>query len=396
MPRTRNLRSPLRGTEFLCILLGENVASNQRRSTRAALLAVVAAGALVVSACGGTTTNPNAAISSAPASPGVAATGGSSSGPAGTSVPASGKGSASAASSAALTSGSAASTTAAAGGNGQPAPLDLKLPADPTLAASVPAKIKAAGQLIIATDATYAPNEFLVNGAGSPVGMDVDLGTAIAQVLGLKVEFKKAGFDGILAGINAGRFDLSLSSFTDNVDREKVVNFVNYFNAGTSTMVLAGNPLKINSDLDLCGKKVGAENGTTQLSMLQKADSDDSVVKVCTSAGKPAPTAQGYPTQTDVNGALLAGRIDAYLADSPVVAYAVKQTGAKFQTVGKDIGVAPYGIAVPKEPAALTPAIQKALQKLIDNGSYTKILTNWGVASGGVKTATINAAGSKK
>jgi len=271
--------------------------------------------------------------------------------------------------------------------------LDLKLSADPALSATLPAKIKAAGTITIATDASYAPNEFLLDGSQTPVGMDVDLGTAISQVLGVKPVFMIAGFDGIIAGINAGRYDLSLSSFTDNVDREKVVNFVNYFNAGTSTMVLAGNPQKINSSADLCGKKVGAENGTTQLKMIQTVDADDSVVKLCKAAGKPAPIAQGYPTQTDVNGALLAGRIDVYLADSPVVAYAVKQTGGKFQTVGADVGIAPYGIAIPKASTELTTAVQKALQKLIDDGSYGKILANWGVSSGAVKTATINAAG---
>ena len=157
-------------------------------------------------------------------------------------------------------------------------------------------------------------------------------------------------------------------------------------------MVLAGNPKNITTITDLCGLPVGAENGTTQLAQLNDATVDGSVVKACTDAGKPAPIAQGYPTQSDVNSALIAGRIDAYLADSPVVDYAVKVTGDKFQKVGEDQDAAPYGIAVPKTPAELTPALQATVQKLIDSGAYQKILDNWGVSSGAITQSAINAA----
>ncbi|MGI8417206.1 MAG: ABC transporter substrate-binding protein [Nakamurella sp.] len=256
----------------------------------------------------------------------------------------------------------------------------------------MPSKLKAAGKIVIATDATYPPNEFLPEGAGSPVGMDIDLGNAIGQLLGLKVDWQKAGFDGILAGINAGRYDMSLSSFTDTKDREKQVNFVTYFRAGVSTMVPKGNPEKINTYADLCGKSVGAENGTTELDMLTKPDVDLSIVKSCKDAGKQPPKAQGYPKQTDVNSALDAGRIEAYLADTPVVDYAVKVTGDKFEKVGKDQGIAPYGIAIPKNPAELTPLVQQAVQKLMDDGDYAKILSNWGVQAGAITKSEVNKA----
>jgi len=256
----------------------------------------------------------------------------------------------------------------------------------------VPASIASKGTLTIATDASYAPNEFLKNGEGDPIGMDVDLGNAIAQVLGLKTEWKNTTFNGIIAGINAGRYDLSLSSFTDTKEREQQVNFVTYLTAGVSIVVAKGNPENINAAVDLCGKKVGAETGTTEEDMLTKADVDDSVVKVCKDAGKDAPQYSGYPNQSDVNAALAAGRLDAYMADTPVAEYAVATTGDKFEKVGKDVGVAPYGIAVPKDPAGLTTAIQKALQKLMDDGSYQKILDNWGLGDSAIKTAEVNKA----
>lgn len=273
-----------------------------------------------------------------------------------------------------------------------PSPLNLNLTKDDTIAAALPDKYKQSGTIVVATDASYAPNEFLPEGSNDPIGMDIDLANALGQVMGLKVTIEPASFDGIIAGINAGRYDMSLSSFTDTKAREESVNFVTYFNAGTSTMVLAGNPQNIKTITDLCGRPVGAENGTTQLALLNDATVDGSVVKACTDAGKPAPVAQGFPKQTDVNSALAAGRIDAYMADSPVVAYAVKQTGDKFEKVGDDQGTAPYGIALPKDPAALTTTVQQAMQKLIDSGAYQKILDNWGVSSGAITTSVVNGA----
>ncbi len=254
----------------------------------------------------------------------------------------------------------------------------------------MPAAIKAKGTVVIASDATYAPNEFTASGSDKIIGMDADLGTAIGKVLGLNVDFTNVSFDGILAGVQAGRYDLSLSSFTDTKDREKGVDFVTYFSAGTSIMVQKCNPKNINAVADLCGKSVGAEAGTTQLDQLTKPDVDGSVVKTCKDAGKQPPNGQSFPGQTDVNNALGAGRIDAYLADSPVVAYAVKTTGDLFESVGPTIQTAPYGIVVPKNDGTMAKAVQAAVQKLIDDGNYQKILDNWGVGAGKISQSKIN------
>jgi polar amino acid transport system substrate-binding protein len=271
-------------------------------------------------------------------------------------------------------------------------PMAVNAAQDPAASAKVPAAYRSKGTLTIASDASYAPNEFTAQGSGAIVGMDVDLGTAIGQTLGLRTKFVNASFDGILAGIQAGRYDLGMSSFTDTKEREQTVDFVNYFTAGTSTMVTKCDPKNIKAITDLCGKSVGAEQGTTQLDQLTKPDVDGSVVKACQDAGKPAPNGKGFPKQTDVNSALQAGRIDAYLADSPVVDYALAQTGGVFKKVGGDLDTAPYGIAVPKSGGTLKLAVQAAVQKLIDNGTYQQILKHWGVSSGAVPTAGLNGA----
>ena len=114
-----------------------------------------------------------------------------------------------------------------------------KAPATPAAdpASLVPAKLKSAGVLKVAADASYAPNEFFDTDNKTVIGMDVDLANVIGKELGLKVEVSNANFDAIIPNLGS-RFDLGMSSFTDNVDREKVVSFVDY-EAGTSFYVPA-------------------------------------------------------------------------------------------------------------------------------------------------------------
>jgi polar amino acid transport system substrate-binding protein len=273
-----------------------------------------------------------------------------------------------------------------------PKPFTANVSPDPAAAGQVPPKVKAKGRLVIAEDPSYAPNEFTSGDSNQPVGMDIDLANAIGKTLGLKITFANSSFDGIIAGIQAGRYDLGMSSFTDSAEREKTVDFVTYFKAGTSILVPKCNPQKITSYEDLCGKRVGAENGTTQIDQLSKADADGSIVKLCTSKGKKPPIPNGFPQQTDASSALQAGRIDALIADSPVVDYIMKKRTGAFEKGGSDQGVAPYGIAVPKNAGTLKTALQTAINTLIKNGTYRKIMDNWGVADGSIEKSELNQA----
>jgi len=269
---------------------------------------------------------------------------------------------------------------------------------DDALAAKVPDRVKSDGKLVVATDASYAPNEFKRGGAFQ--GMDIDLGNAIGKVLGLNVEFVNAQFDGILAGIDSGRYEAGLSSFTDNKEREKTVDFVNYYKAGTSIAVRKGNPLGIKSMLDLCGKKVAAEQGTVQLLSIQQdkdADGAPTLRGNCKAAGKPVPVPVSQPDQNAVNASLTSGRADAFTADSPVVEYQIKVTNGEVEQGGETTDVAPYGMALKKNDGTFAEAVQGAIQKLIDSGrpsAYEKILQTWGIEGGAIPKATVNAAGS--
>jgi polar amino acid transport system substrate-binding protein len=278
-------------------------------------------------------------------------------------------------------------TLAACGGNdGDKGTAQPKSGGDSQLTAMVPASIKNDGKLVIGVDASYPPNESVDPGSQKIVGWDVDLGKAIAAKLGLKAEFQNAGFDTIIPGIQSGKYELGMSSFTDNKEREAVVDFVTYYSAGTSWAALQGNPKNIDPE-NACGHKVGVQQGTVQVDDL-KARS-----KKCTQAGKPAIQPVVRKLQTEVNNDLVAGKTDAMLADSPIVGGAAKATG-KLQIIGQAYDTAPYGIAVGKNSGQMKDAVLGAVKALIADGTYMKILKDGGVESGAITNPVINGASS--
>jgi polar amino acid transport system substrate-binding protein len=256
---------------------------------------------------------------------------------------------------------------------------------DTAIAAQVPPAVRKKGTLTVAEDATYPPNEFIQPGGKQVVGVDAELATALASVMGLKAHVQNATFDSIIPGLAASKYDLGMSSFTDTKEREKTVDFVTYFNAGTSFYGKAQGAPAINTLADLCGHKVAAEKGTTQ------ATDAAAQSKKCKAAGKGAVSVLVFPDQNGANLALSSGRADVGMADSPVAAYIVKKSGGQFKVIGQTYGAAPYGIAIPKGSGLQKP-VMAALKKLIAGGQYKAILAKWGVQAGAISTPVVNGA----
>ncbi|WP_198655140.1 ABC transporter substrate-binding protein [Streptomyces geranii] len=253
---------------------------------------------------------------------------------------------------------------------------------DAALAAKVPAALKASG-ITIASDVSYPPMDFFDTDNKTVIGAEADLARALGTVLGVKVTITNVPFDSIIPGLQAGKYQLGLSSFTDTAEREKVVDFVTYFNAGTSLLVPAGNPKSLKPEDDsLCGRTVAVAKGSTQalVDLPDRAKTCKSAIKVST-----------FPDGTGVNLAVTSGRADAALADSPVAAYAAKQSGGKLEVVGDSYGNAPFGIAVQKK-SELTALLKSALESLGTTGGYRQILAKWGLESGALDEFQINAA----
>jgi len=248
---------------------------------------------------------------------------------------------------------------------------------DDALAGQVDGKISADGKLVFGTDPSYEPNEF--KQGGKIVGFEVDLGNAIAKKLGLTAEFQESKFDAILPALGS-RYELGMSSFTDNPEREKVVDFVTYYNAGTQW---ASKDAAFDPE-NACGKKVAVQTGTVQ-------DTDDLPVrqKKC---GSNAIQIQRYDGQDEATNAVVLGKADAVLADSPVMAGAVKKVGGGLALVGEVYDAAPYGLAIPKTAGTTKDAVLGAVKALIDDGSYKAILEKWGVQTGAITDPVINGA----
>ena len=233
----------------------------------------------------------------------------------------------------------------------------------------VPASVKATG-LTVASDATYAPDEF-VQGSNI-VGMDPDLMKALGKVMGLKVSIKNVKFNDIIAGMVAGRYNIGASSFTDEKSREKSVNFVDYANVGESFYTLKSGGTNIKGITSICGLTVSVEQSTTE-----EQDAKTQSGK-CTKAGKKAVTVSVYPDQNAANLAVSSGRAQLGFADTPVADYQVKQSGGKFKIVGAAYAPAPYGIAISKS-SGLTNAVHAAMLYLAKNGTYQSIFKKWGL-----------------
>jgi polar amino acid transport system substrate-binding protein len=259
---------------------------------------------------------------------------------------------------------------------------------DAALAAMVPSKLTTAGKAVVATDASYAPNEFFKPGSTTDIiGMDIDLGHAIGQVLGVPFEFTNAGFDTIIPAMGS-RYDVSMSSFTDNLERQKTVDMVTYFVAGESFMVKKGQNQDLSTLDALCGHTVGVEKGTVEL------DDATAQSKTCKTDGKKAVTISAFPDESGANLALSSGRVDVVFADTPVVEYAATQSGGAFEVIGDPLNSAPYGIVVPKtsDYSGLSNAILGAMKNLNESGLYQKILAKWGVQAGAITDFKINGA----
>ena len=250
------------------------------------------------------------------------------------------------------------------------------------IAALLPDKLKTAGKLVVGVNVPYTPNEYK-DPSGKIVGFDVDLMDAVAKVLGLTTQYTEADFDKIIPAIEAGTYDIGMSSFTDNKKREQTVDFVTYFSAGTQWAEPAGKTVDPDN---ACGLRVAVQATTVQ-------DTDDIPArsKKCTDAGKPAITKLKFDRQDDATNALVLGKADAMAADSPITAYAVKVSNGKIALAGSIYDAAPYGWPIAKG-STLVQAVQKAAQLLMDNGSYDQICKKWGVESGEIKTAAVNGA----
>lgn len=256
---------------------------------------------------------------------------------------------------------------------------EVTVEVDDEIAELVPPELRERGVIVIGTNTPYAPNEFK-NENGEIVGFDIDVMDAVAAVMGLEADFRESDFEKIIPAIEGGTMDMGASSFTVNAERLETVDFVTYFEAGIQWAAAAGSD--VDPD-DACGLSVAVQRTTV-------SDQEDVPARseACVAAGKPPIEKVQFDTQDEASTAVALGKVDAMSADSPISAYAVKQSDGKMQLVGEVFDSAPYGWPV-RKGNELAVALEAAANKLIESGDFETIATNWGVENGMISQSEI-------
>lgn len=255
---------------------------------------------------------------------------------------------------------------------------------DESLAAMLPAKLKEAGKLRVASNVEYPPFEYYDTDNTTIIGLDKDLAVAIGQKLGVELEFENMSFDAIIPALAANRYDMAMSAMTDTEERRKKVNFVDYFTSGGGFLVKHGNPKNIHSLADICGVTAAIDKGTTEIEDARLASED------CVKAGKPEVKVEVLPGTSKIVLALQSGRADVAMIDTSAGAYISQQHKGEFEVPDASYAPRPYGLVIPKGSDELAKTMQATVQALVDDGTYGKILAKWGQEVGALKKVTIN------
>lgn len=251
-----------------------------------------------------------------------------------------------------------------------------------SITAALPAQIRHAATLRVATSTPFGPIVY-TDVHGRLVGFDVDVVTEVARTLGLRPEFRQTTFPAIFTAVADGTADLGARGIFDTLERERDLDFITYFNAGTQWAQRAGG--HVDPD-NACGLRVAVDDGTTQHRAELPAKSE-----ACTALGDKAITAVPFETQAQAIAALVGGDVDALSADSPVTAAAVKDSGRRLAVAGDIFDAEPYAFAV-KKGSALGPVLAQTITHLIQSGRLAQIAAAWGLSAGMIDESKINGA----
>jgi polar amino acid transport system substrate-binding protein len=258
---------------------------------------------------------------------------------------------------------------------------------DPKAVALVPQSYKDKGELTVAMDLHYPPTTFLADDNTTPIGLNPDIARLVAKKLGLKLKFVQSSFDTIIPGIEGGRYDFTATSMSPTPERLKVLDMIDYFNGGLSVAVSAGNPLGLSND-NLCGQNIAVTKGSNaQLKHLPNISE-----WTCTSQGKPAINGITLPNVQEALTQLASKRVDGIMYDTPALVWAQEQQPKAFTLLTPQVDTRTEHIVTValKKGSPLTPALQAAVQAVLESPEYQKSLDNWGLSAGAIKEAKLN------
>ncbi|MFF8818294.1 MULTISPECIES: ABC transporter substrate-binding protein [Leucobacter] len=256
---------------------------------------------------------------------------------------------------------------------------------DAPLYAKLPDRIKDAGKIVNAGDLTYAPFEWLQEDGKTVKGIDVDIASALSEQIGVPFDWQDVKTEAALSGIQSKRYDALLASMTYTDERAEVYDYVTYLKAASGFITSPDRVGEFTSLDDLCGKKVAGTRGTIQVTQVEELSAD------CVANGDQAINIQMLDSDQAGILQIRQGGVDASVILGAVGSYAVSQAEGAVELIpGLTVGDSVYGIMLNKADAELRDVLLEAMNAIIADGSYEKILEEWGVSDLALDESLIN------
>jgi polar amino acid transport system substrate-binding protein len=257
---------------------------------------------------------------------------------------------------------------------------------DAAAVALLPESYKSKGEITVAMDLSSPPMTFLAEDNSTPIGVNPDLARIVAKKLGLKLKFENTAFDTIIPGIDGGRYDFTATTMAATEQRLKVLDMINYLKGGSAVAVPHGNPLKLTNDT-LCGKNIAVAKGSTQ-----QLNHLPNVSKwTCEEKGQPAINGVTLPNIQEALTQLDSKRVDGVFYDASALAWANEQQPNHFTVLEPRMDTrtnTTVAMAL-KKGSPLTPALQAAIQSLLESPEYKESLEYWGLGESAITEAAI-------
>ncbi|WP_327322667.1 ABC transporter substrate-binding protein [Streptomyces sp. NBC_01210] len=262
------------------------------------------------------------------------------------------------------------------------------------IAAKVPAAIRKRGTLRIGASADASPPlGFYATDDKTRIGAEIDIATLIVDTLGLKPQFEEVSWENLFVGLDSSKFDGVLSNVTVTEERKEKYDFATYRLDNLAFEAKKGTGWRVKGPKDVAGKTISVSSGTNQERIL--VDWSEQNVK----AGLKPVDIKYFQKDTDYYLALQSGRIDAHLGPNPSAAYHVASAG-QTQIIGTLSGggsqVQGKIAATTKKDSGLAAAYAAAIDRIIEDGSYAKVLKRWGLSGEAVAKSEINPPGLPK
>lgn len=214
-------------------------------------------------------------------------------------------------------------------------------------------------KLVVGTDAGFKPFEYIAG--GEVVGFDIDLMQEVANDLNRELVVEQVSFDGLLAGLQAGRINIVAAGMTITEDRAKSVNFSDAYYEASQMIVVRRDNISITSKADLVGKKIGVQLGTTGDNLVGKIERAEKVQ---------------FPAVAAVLQEVASGRIDAAILDNaPAENYLRNKPELKM--LPERLSTENYALAIRKDDPELLIGVNKTLARIKVDGTYDRLMAKY-------------------